>query len=227
MSLSHSPSIVTNGLILALDAANTKSYPGTGTAWNDLSSNNKNATLTNSPAYTSSGAGSYFTFLSASNQYAPISGSQTLSQATFIVWMYRSGSQADFAGVLYSRSAVASGVGFRTTSNEIGYTWNGDVSTYNWASGLTPPNLEWSMIAISIASSSATAYLCQGSGITSATNAVSHTSSTLDLLNLARDSFASTRCFNGRIGNIMLYDRALSSTEISQNYNALKSRYGL
>jgi hypothetical protein len=141
--------------------------------------------------------------------------------------MYRSGSQADFAGVLYSRSTQTSGVSFRSTSNEIGYTWNSDVNTYNWASGLIPPNLGWSMIAISIASSSATAYLCQGSGITSATNAVSHTSSTLDSLSLARDSFSVTRYFNGRIGNAMLYDRALSTTEISQNFNALKGRYGL
>jgi len=226
MSLSHSPSIVTNGLTLYLDAANIKSYPGTGTAWNDLSSNNKNATLTNSPAYTSSGAGSYFTFLSASNQYATISGSQTLTQATFIVWIYRSGIQPFYAGILFSRSTATSGLGFRDTTNQIGYTWNDAGNTYNWASGLVVPDSTWCMCAISISSTSATAYLYQNSGITSSINSVAHSSSTLDSLNLARDSL-NVRYFNGRIGNAMLYDRALSQTEISQNFDAQRGRYGL
>jgi hypothetical protein len=58
MSLSHSPSIVTNGLVFCLDAANSKSYPGTGTDWTDLSGNQINGILTNGPAYNSSNGGS-------------------------------------------------------------------------------------------------------------------------------------------------------------------------
>ena len=50
MGLSHSPKIVTNGLVLCLDAANPKSYPGSGTAWTDLSGNARNATKGGSTA---------------------------------------------------------------------------------------------------------------------------------------------------------------------------------
>jgi len=47
LALSHSPSIITNGLVLCLDAANSKSYPGSGTTWTDLSGNGNNGTLVN------------------------------------------------------------------------------------------------------------------------------------------------------------------------------------
>ena len=58
MSTKYSPKIVTDGLVLCLDAANSKSYPGSGTSWNDLSRNNNTGTLTNGPTYTSSFGGS-------------------------------------------------------------------------------------------------------------------------------------------------------------------------
>jgi hypothetical protein len=46
MSLSHSPLIVRDGLVLCLDAANPRSYPKSGTTWSDLAGAN-NGTLTN------------------------------------------------------------------------------------------------------------------------------------------------------------------------------------
>ena len=51
MAFSYSPKIVTNGLVLCLDAANRRSYPGAGTAWTDLSGNNNHATLINGPIF--------------------------------------------------------------------------------------------------------------------------------------------------------------------------------
>ena len=53
----HSPRIITNGLVLALDAANVKSYPGSGTVWKDLSGNNNNGTLVNGVGYNSGNLG--------------------------------------------------------------------------------------------------------------------------------------------------------------------------
>ena len=58
MSLLHSPKIVTNGLVLCLDAANRKSYPGSGNIWRDLSGNGNNGTLTNGPTFSSANGGS-------------------------------------------------------------------------------------------------------------------------------------------------------------------------
>jgi len=51
MGFSRGPKIVTDGLVLALDAANTKSYPGSGTTWNDLSGNGNTGTLNNGPTF--------------------------------------------------------------------------------------------------------------------------------------------------------------------------------
>jgi hypothetical protein len=112
------------------------------------------------------------------------------------------------------------------SSNQLGYHWNGDAATYNWASGLTIPNLTWCMVAVSVTSTSATAYLCQTSGITTATNTTSHASSVLNDIKIAQDD-AGSRFFNGNIAISQLYNRALSADEITQNFNALKGRFGV
>ena len=63
MALAHSPKIITDGLVLCLDAGNTKSYPGSGTTWTDLSGNGNNGTLTNMDgANLDSANGGSFTF---------------------------------------------------------------------------------------------------------------------------------------------------------------------
>lgn len=61
MALAHNPKIVTDGLVLCLDAANPKSYPGSGTVWSDLSGNGNNGTLVNGVGYNSNNGG-YLTF---------------------------------------------------------------------------------------------------------------------------------------------------------------------
>ncbi len=58
MSLSRGPKTITNGLVLYLDAANKKSYPGSGTTWTDLSGNVYNGTLTNGPTFSAANMGS-------------------------------------------------------------------------------------------------------------------------------------------------------------------------
>jgi hypothetical protein len=55
MASSIAPNIVTDGLVMYLDAANTKSYPGSGTTWNDLSGNSNNGTLINGPTFNPNG----------------------------------------------------------------------------------------------------------------------------------------------------------------------------
>ena len=218
------PGIVTTNLSMFLDAGNASSYPGSGTDWTDLSGNSRNGTLTNGPTYTSADGG-YIVF-DGVNDFVQCSGSITATAATFVTWMRRNGPQDDFDGIIYSRGAAATGISFFGTTNKISYTWNNAVDTYSWDSGLTIPDLTWCMIAVSVTSTSATAYLCQSSGITSATNTVSHTSTVLDDVKLAQDDLGG-RFFTGNIATAMIYDRALSADEITQNFNALRGRYGL
>ena len=215
--------LVTEGLVLNLDAGNAASYPGSGTSWTDLSGNDRNGTLTGGPTYSSADGGSIV--FDGSNDFVQCLGSLTVTEATFVIWIRRNGPQDDFDGIIYSRSANATGLSFFGTTNKISYTWNNAVDTYTWDSGLTIPDLTWCMIAVSVTSTSATAYLCQAGVITSATNTVSHTSTVLDDVKLAQDDLGG-RFFNGRISVAMIYDRALSANEISQNFNSLRGRYG-
>jgi hypothetical protein len=217
-------SVVTTGLQLYLDAGNASSYSGTGTSWNDLSGNGRNGTLTNNPTYSSADGGSIV--FDGNNDFVQCSGSLTVTAATFVTWIRRNGPQGDYDGIIYSRGAVATGLSFLGVTNKISYTWSDAVNTYSWDSGLTIPDLTWCMVAVSVTSTSATAYLCQSSGITSATNTVSHTSTVLDDIRIGQDNLAS-RFFNGRIAVAQIYNIALSAEQVSQNFAADRSRFGV
>ena len=215
--------VVTTGLQLYLDAGQAASYPGTGTTWTDLSPNGRNGTLTNGPTYSSAGGGSIV--FDGTNNFVQCSGSLTLTAATFVAWIRRNGTQGQYDGVLFSRGTGVTGMNFQV-SNQLGYHWNNAVNTYGWQSGLTVPDLTWCMIAVSVTSTAATAYLCQSSGITSATNTVSHGSSLFDDIKLAQDD-AGARFFNGSIAVAQLYNVALSASEVSQNFQADRARFGV
>ena len=92
--------IVTTNLSMFLDAGNASSYPGTGTAWTDLSGNSRNGTLTNGPTYTSADGGAIV--FDGTDDFVQCSGSLTATAATFVIWMRRNGSQVSYAGILYS-----------------------------------------------------------------------------------------------------------------------------
>jgi len=224
MAVGYNPRIVTDGLILALDAGNTKSYPGSGSTWTDLSGNGNTGTLTsmNGSNYNSANGG-YLDF-DGTADYVDVSGSTTVSAATFLAWVRLDGDQSSFTGVVYSRGTNTSGMGFYNVTEQIGYTWNSDSNTYDWQSGLYVPTQEWCMMVVTVTSSVATAYLCRSSGITSSTNSISHSSTILDSIEIGRDSHQ-TRFFDGRISVAMVYNKALTAAEVEQNYNALKGRY--
>ena len=226
----QSSAVVTGGLILNLDAANSSSYTGTGTTWEDISGQNNTATLVGSPTYSSS-PGS-FTF--ASNVYATTSKTNiSLAAATFIAWINPSQIQGNYTGIIFNRvgnggsTVNATGMDLYS-SNSVGYHWNDSGATYNWNSGLIVPNNTWSMIAITVNATSATAYLCNANGITTGTNTVSNPSLTgLNFFIGCDPTDLSARAFKGKIATCMIYNSALSSSEITNNFNALKSRFGL
>ena len=221
MGLSHSPRIVIDGLVMALDAANVKSYPGSGTAWYDMIGSN-DGTLTNGPTFSSHNGGSII--FDGTNDYVDVSGSTTVSAATFLAWVRLDGDQNSNAGVIFNRGTNITGMNFRGLTEEISYHWNNATNTYGWNSGLTVPHQEWCMMVVTVTSSVATGYLFRSSGTTSATNNVSHGSTTLDSIEIGRDG-GSPRFFGGRISVAMIYNRALSLSELQSNYNALKERY--
>ena len=215
--------IVTNGLILALDAAKRDSYPGSGTAWNDISGNRNNGTLTNGPTFDAGNGGSIV--FDGVNDFISILGSTSITTATLLIWVYRDGAQPNYAGIFYSRGFQANGMSFFSTTNNLSYTWNSSSSTFTFSSNLNVPNLQWSMCAVSISATNAILYVGSSSGLLSATNNVSNSSTIVNGLRIASDNFWSP--FRGSVSNAMFYNRALSQTEILQNFNATKGRYGL
>ena len=216
-------SIVTSGLNLWLDAGNVLSYSGTGTTWTDLSGNGRDGTLTSGPTYSATDGGSIV--FDGTNDYVQCSGTLTVTAATFVAWIKRNGNQAQYDGILFSRGTNTTGMNFYS-SNQLGYHWNDSSATYNWNSGLTIPNLTWCMIAVSVTNTTATTYLCQSSGITTATNTVSHGSSVLNDIKIAQDD-AGSRFFNGNIAIAQMYNIALSAEQVSQNFQADRARFGV
>jgi hypothetical protein len=188
-----------------------------------LSNNSRTGTLTNGPTYSATDGGSIV--FDGTNDFVQCTGSLTVTAATFVSWIRRNGNQGQYDGILFSRGTSVTGMNFQV-SNQLGYHWNGTGNTFGWQSGLTIPNLTWCMVAVSVTNTAATAYLCQASGITTATNTVSHTSSVIDDIKIAQDEF-STRCFTGNIAIAQLYNVALSAGQISQNFAADRTRFGV
>jgi len=219
--------VVTEGLILNLNA---NSYSGSGTTWSDLSSQSNSATLVGNPAFSSSPAS--FTF--AANVIATTAQNNiALTTATFIAWVNPSQTQGSYTGVIFSRnpyggsSVPATGIDLYT-NNSVGYHWSDNISTYNWNSNLYVPNNAWSMIAVTVSANSATAYLCNSNGTTTAINSVSHGAlSGLNFYIGCDPSDLSTRAFKGKIATAMVYNTALTAQNITDIYNAQKVAFGL
>jgi len=222
---------ITNGLVLYLDATRTASYSGTGTTWNDISGQNNTATLVGNPALSSNPAS--FTF--STNTYASTAKSDiAMSSATFIAWVNPSQIQTGLTGIIFNRSgnfgstAPATGLDF-SNNNAIGYHWNDLPASYNWNSGITVPINTWSLIALTITSSTATVYLFNASSPlgSSAVNTLTHTAlSGLNFI-IANEPGGPGRTFLGKIGTSMVYTTALSSADITSIFNAQKAAFGL
>lgn len=222
MAITYNTSIVRSGLVLHLDAANPKSYPGSGTAWRDLSGLTYNATLVNSPTFTNN----YFALDGSTSQYFTVTGTPLTSTTTctILMWIYSAASQAAFTGLFFTRNASnIAGINFRNTTNRLGWTWNNDAATYGYDTGLVVPQNVWSMVALSVGPTSTTFWL----NSSSITQTYTTAAQTFNTISIGRDSAQASRLFNGRIATSMLYNRALTALEIQQNFEATRGRYNV
>lgn len=229
MSVLTRPPIVTNGLVLHLDAANRKSYPGSGTTWFDMSGNSVNGTLTNGPFWNQQQGGAVA--FDGVNDYVLTSGISALFvEFTIGAWMYVSESQPnDFATIVYSRTTSPAATGFHFLGSAYGgdgyklsYTYNGSGYSTSQTVSVTP--LAWTYAVLMFKSNAANFYI-NGSFRSSTSQTL--TSVALSSLNIARDSSTFPRYFKGSISQIQIYNRALTDQEVLQNYNATKARFGL
>ena len=237
MSFHYSPKIVTNGLVLALDAANKKSYPGSGTSILDLSGNSNDGVLTNGPTFDSGNGGSII--FDNSNDYinVPINNNLILNSAgTIEAWV-----KIKNLGGSYDNTIVMKGDGASWTNlhyilfEPSGYdvmmlsTSNG-TSTTN-LNGVKTPSLStntWYHIVANWQGVDFNRIYLNGELSQEKTTGIYQPKDTTAscFFQIGR-TYSNNYYFDGNIAITKIYNRALSSQEILQNYNATKSRFGL
>ena len=226
MAFTYSPKIVTDGLVFAVDAANTKSYPGSGTTWKDLSGNGNDGTLTNGPTFDSGNGGSIV--FDGGNDFVDTSFNATsYFPLTICTWI----NIDDTSGVqiITDQSTGASGLGFRTNSSRIDAFWyaSGNTNLSAIIPSYTPG--EWTYMCVVFDTNSSKGYL-NGSLKNSNTltlTSVTATNDTTNNMDIGKSNDGNTNYIGAKIAQVKIYNKALIASEILQNYNALKGRFGL
>jgi hypothetical protein len=224
MSFAHSPKIVTDGLVLSLDAGNTKSYVSGSNTWFDKSGYGYNGTLTNGPTFNTGSLGSIV--FDGVDDYVnvnsnPITGS---SPSTVEFWMIPSvvtntavgeaflqignpGSNqmrlyffrnSKFAVAYYSNDFTFNYTAVANTTYHAVFTENGSGAVQLYINGVL------------VSSGNLATPNTQGSGY-----------------QLGRYSGGPSTFFNGKMFSHRTYNRVLSAQEVSQNFNALRGRFGI
>lgn len=234
MAFNFSPKVATEGLVLALDAANPRSYVSGSTTWNDLSPNGNNGMLVNGPTFNNSNLGN-ITF-DGTNDYALIQYNSVFNSLSFSIsgWftIVGQGSQIDYPYIIASEAIINTGV------QGVGIFYAGYIVKFRGDVSETPNGFSWDVRPFigdgkwhhfcAIYNSDITTSYIYGDGVlrnTYVTN-IGRVFSQNRNINLGARSIADSY-FNGRISNIQFYNRALSAAEALQNYNATKGRFGL
>jgi len=215
--------IVTNGLVLDLDAAKVASYPGTGTSWNDISGNNNNGTLTNGPTFSGIGKQASIVF-DGVDDYAAVSNFvgnlTTFSVSHFIYLNSNQNTRTIFSNYGVGNNGWVTGI--RDGQDNVFKFYLG--ATVHLYSNTVFSNLTWYHAAITYDNGSPKIYI---NGILDASSSSTLTPASSYYGNDVGRLGIGSQYFNGRISNLQVYNRALSSTEITQNFNALRGRYGI
>ncbi len=213
---------ISQGSILNLDAGNISSYSGSGTTWTDLSGAGNNATLINGVGYNSNNGG-YLTFDNV-NDYAATASSSSYAfgtgDFTFETWIY----PENFSGythmiALPQQTTLALKA---DTGNGAIYLYTPTWDNYNPASGWTLSANAWNHVVFKRESSTGYGFLNSILKNTKVSFNNSFSAQVLNVHNGYPSEFVSSR-----ISIVRVYNRALSNSEIEQNFNAVRSRYGL
>lgn len=226
MGIAYNTSIVRNGLVLHLDAANKKSYPGTGTAWNDLSGNGNNATLVNGPVYSINDS-SYFLF-DGVNDYGIISHSSSLeftNQISISVWIKRVPNSIQRIINKFDNPEDAV---FKITIGSAGRLFfeinNG---TTRYILGNVFPTFSGNWENFVFVYNGSNRYIYQNTNIIASDVFTNTITNNTHPVTIGATVLTDTSYGPLSISSSMIYNRALNSAEIKQNFEALRGRYGL
>jgi hypothetical protein len=213
------PNIVTDGLVLYLDAANVKSYPGSGTVWRDIVGTN-NGTLTNGPTFDSGNGGS-IVFDGVDDR---VNCGKIITTIPFTVSLYIKQNIPKTESNFITQDTVGN-LGrllLRTRfDNRLSFFIGGNDFISNTVINL---NLWYSVSFIRSMNGNGTIYVngIEDSSQNLNTNLITDIETTIGYF-----PRVPSNSFSGNISQVQIYNRALSATEVLQNYNSTKTRFGL
>lgn len=228
MSVSGPGRVIDNGLVLYLDASNNKSYVSGSNTWYDLSGNRNTGSLINGPTYTSSFGGSIV--FDGTNDYVSVLN-QTAASFTLSCWL-RTTAESPFGGPGYQGkgivwsdvSGVANDFIFALLNNKAVF-FTGDNG--NTISSVTSINSGKWFNVVCIKNSVSLAVLIYIDAVFESSGASTSNALTANPNIHIGGNTLDNRYFNGNISSVQIYNRALSASEILQNYNLEKKRFGL
>lgn len=220
--------LITDGLILALDAGNIKSYPGTGTTWFDLSGNERNLTVFGSPTFNSLG---YFTF--ANNQTTQYMQRFPFdiptSAITFSCWFRSSFTQANQTPFTYSVGGDNTFLLYTDSSTII---VPHDIGNRFAITVLDMANRWCNFVWTRVTSTGVSLYYMNGVYVGTQTIAAGVAPVAGGYLIIGQESdsagggFDPNQNLDGDFSRLEVYNRVLSGEEVMNNFNAVKGRYG-
>ena len=218
MALGHAPSIITNGLVFYIDAANPRCYPGSGT---DLTDNISGigASLVGGVGFSSANYGS-FTF-DGSNDYINFTNSNSvrLLNGTISAWVKTSNAGGGFRGIMAKQNAWGL---FYSDNVLVTYDWGASATR---STGLNIADGNWKNVVMTFQSAVSNGTRIYINGSLSLTTTITWVNDTQNLYGGAEVSASQYAACSGSIFG--LYNRVLTAAEVIQNYNAAKKRYAL
>ena len=230
MACHGGPNIVDDGLVLCLDAGNTKSYPGSGDTWYDISGKGNHAEAnTSMPSFYSDGALSYFQFDGAANECI----TQISTDVVKIIDLYII-TRFEFSGdtpnrMLLSKKGVDKSFRFKDGGLK-GNTDGNDFENQNQTKtfvGLSTTSLFNPTNATGTGDGTDYVIRDKWAFIRVTTTNASFTSGILYEIGTSDATYNATRNYDGKVNMVFAYDRELTTAEVLQNFHALKRRFGL
>ena len=222
--------IVQSGLVLNLDASRSSSYTGTGTTWTDISGNGNNGTMTNGPVF-GTASGGQITF-DGINDYISLPDSSILqpSNITISTWFKLNQFSTNYVygnanACVFRKGMYGYEISVRQDGKLLVFAYS-DVNTQNQYLIDSISLNNWYNVVLTFGNSQMKVYINNvlvGTYSTN-TNSIYYGGGGISI---GRQGPWDMYYFNGNIGQTMVYNRALSATEITQNFNATKGRFGL
>jgi hypothetical protein len=226
MGYTHSPQIVLDGLVLSLDGANPKSYPGSGPTWNDLSGNGNGGTLVNGPTFSDDNKGSLI--FDGVDDYATAGNFFTYQAFTINLWIKPGSSQTTYADIIdNNHRGDQNWVCQQNISNLNQYSFVvfGAAGQVSETGNFTLTSNTWVNLTFTYDGDKVRGY---NNGTLFATGASLGTTINYNAQSLFLGGWGNGgRNWNGQYSFFQSYNRVLSAAEITQNYDAIKGRYGL